>query len=312
MKEKPFISIVVYLHNHQDEIVDFLKIMDTTLNKNFEAYEFILVNDYSTDQTLERAKEAVKNVQSSVSIVNLTRKHDIEIAMLAGDDKSIGDYIFEMDSPIIDYPLELIFELYKIAITGYDIVAAVPNMPVKLSQRLFYKLINKLSHLDLSLTLESFRIISRRALNSILNITEKTRYRKGLHSYIGFSKTRIRYNKINDKSTIIERGLSEKLSFGLDIIVSFTKLGLIIALYLSMILFLFSLSMGIYALYDYFFMENVAGTGWASTIAFLAIGFSGVFFILGMIANYASKILVEVQNRPLYNIKSIETFHYQR
>jgi len=312
MKEKPFISIVVYLYNHQDEIADFLKLMDALLNKNFEGYEFILVNDCSTDKTLDIAKKTIKEVKCSVSVINLTRKHDLEIAMLAGSDKSIGDYVFEIDSPIIDYPLELILETYKKAVSGYDIVATVPNVSVKLSQRLFYKLINKLSNFDIVLTLESFRIISRRALNSILDITEKTRYRKGLHSYIGFSKTQIKYNKVNNKSTIINRSLSEKISLGLDIIVSFTNLGLIIALYLSIILFLFSLGMGIYTLYDYFFMKNVTGTGWASIIAFLAIGFSGIFFILGMIVNYASKILVETQNRPLYNVKSIETFHYQR
>ncbi len=312
MKEKPFISIVVYLHNHQAEVADFLKSMDTLLNKNFEGYEFILVNDCSIDKTLEVAKKTIKDIKCSVSVINLTRKHDVEIAMLAGSDKSIGDYVFEVDSPIIDYPLELLLEVYKKATSGYDIVAAVPNIPVKLSQRLFYKLINRLSNFNIVLTLESFRIISRRALNSILDMTEKTRYRKGLHSYIGFSKTRIKYNKINNRSTIIERSLPEKISFGLDIMVSFTKLGLIIALYLSVILFLFSLSMGIYALYDYFFMKNVTGTGWASIIAFLAIGFSGIFFILGMVVNYASKILIEAQNRPLYNIKSIETFHYQR
>ena len=312
MKEKPFISVVVYLRNHQNEVAGFLKLTDAILNKNFEDYEFVLVNDYSTDKTLDVAREAIKNIQCSVSIINLTRKHNNEIAMLAGADKSIGDYVFEMDSPVIDYPMELIFEVYKKATSGYDIVAAVPNAPVKLSQRLFYNLISKLSNLDVGLTLESFRIISRRAVNSILNITEKTRYRKGLHSYIGFSKTKIEYNKVNKKSAIINKGLSEKISLGLDIIVSFTKLGLIVALCLSAALFLFSIGMGIYALYSYFFLENVAGTGWASTMSFLSISFSGIFFILGIIANYASKILIEAQNRPLYNVKSIETFHYQR
>ena len=312
MKEKPFISIVVYLYNRQKEISGFLKSMDKLFSKNFEGYEFVLVNDCSTDKTLKIAKETIKDIKCSVSIINLTRKYNDEIAMLAGADKSIGDYIFEMDSPIIDYPTKLILKTYKKAIKGYDIVAAVPNAPIKLSQRLFYNLIIKFSHLDIGLTLESFRIVSRRAVNSILNITEKTRYRKGLHSYIGFSKTKIHYNKINNKSTIIDRSLSEKISLGLDIIVSFTKLGLIISLFLSIILFLFSLGMGIYALYDYFFGEDIAGTGWASVIAFLSIGFSGIFLILGMLVNYASKILIEAQNRPLYNVKSIETFHYQR
>lgn len=312
MKEKPFISIVVYLHNHQDEIADFLRLMDALMNENFEGYEFILVNDCSTDKTLEIAKETIGDIKCSVSIINLTRKHDAEIAMLAGADKSIGDYVFEIDSPIIDYPLGLLIEVYKKATSGYDIVAAVPNIPVKFSQTVFYKLINKLSNFDIILTLESFRIVSRRALNSILDITEKTRYRKGLYSYIGFSKTRLWYNKINNKSTIIERNFSEKISLGLDIVVSFTRLGLIISLYLSIILFLFSVGMGLYALYNYFFLENIAGLGWVSIIAFLGIGFSGIFFILGMVVNYASKILIEAQNRPLYNVKSIETFHYQR
>jgi len=312
MKEKPFISIVVYLYNYQNEIAGFLRLMDDLFSKSFEGYEFILVNDSSTDKTLEVAIKTIKDIKCSVSVINLTRKHDIEIAMLAGADKSIGDYVFEIDSPIVDYPLELILDVYKKAISGYDVVAAVPNTSIGLGQKLFYKLIMQLSNFNIILTPESFRIISRRAINSILNITEKTRYRKGLHSYIGFSKTKINYKKNNDKSTIVKRSFPEKISLGLDIIVSFTKLGLIISLCLSIILFLFSLGMGIYAIYDYFFMEDIAGTGWASIVAFLSIGFSGIFFILGMIVNYASKILIEAQNRPLYNVKSIKTFHYQR
>lgn len=311
MKEKPFMSVVVYLHNHQNEIANFMKVMNETLSRKFENYEFVLVNDCSTDKTLEAARETIKNIQCSASIVNLTRKHNDEIAMLAGADKSIGDYVFEMDSPVIDYPAELIFQVYNKAIGGYDIVAAVPNVPVKLGQKLFYKLVSKFSQLDIDLTMESFRIVSRRALNSILNITEKTRYRKGLHSYIGFSKTKIKYNKVNNKSAIVDRSFAEKISLGLDIIVSFTSLGLIVALTLSAALFLISVGMGIFAVHSYFFQENTAGTGWASIVAFLAIGFSGIFFILGIIANYASKILIEAQNRPLYNIQSIETFHYQ-
>ena len=159
MKEKPFISIVVYLYNRQKEISGFLKSMDKLFSKNFEGYEFVLVNDCSTDKTLKIAKETIKDIKCSVSIINLTRKYNDEIAMLAGADKSIGDYIFEMDSPIIDYPTKLILKTYKKATEGYDIVAAVPNTSIKLSQRLFYNLIIKFSHLDIGLTLESFRIV---------------------------------------------------------------------------------------------------------------------------------------------------------
>lgn len=312
MKEKPFVSVVVYLHNHQNEIPSFLKSIDETLNKNFESYEIVLVNDHSTDKTLDVAREVIKDIRCSVSIINLTRKHNVEIAMLVGSDKSIGDYVFEMDSPVVDYSMDLILSVYKKAISGYDIVAAVPNIPPKLGSKFFYTLINKFSYLDINLTQESFRIISRRALNSILDMPEKTRYRKGIHSYIGFSKTKIEYDKINNKSAIINRSLAEKFSLGLDIIVSFTNLGLITALSLSAALFLLSIGIGGYALHSYLFLENTAGTGWASIMAFLSIAFSGIFFILGIIANYASKILIEAQNRPLYNIKSIETFHYQR
>src|SRR3989344_1557446 len=306
MKEKPFVSVIVYVHNNEHEIAPFLRSIDKTLRENFEAYETVLVDDHSTDRTLEYAKEAIKDVGGSFSIIHLSRTYNVEIAMLAGADKSIGDFVFEMDSPIIDYPMELIMEVYKKAINGYDIVAAVPHIHMKLGDRLFYSLVNMFSPLDLHLAPESFRIVSRRALNSILNITEKTRYRKGLHSYIGFSKTNITYDKVNKQSAIAKRSFPDKIALGLDIIVSFTNLPLIIALSLSLVLFLFSIAIGGYTLYNYLFLENVADTGWPSTMAFLAIAFSGIFFILGIISNYASKILIEAQDRPLYNIASIE------
>ena len=312
MKEKPFISVVVYLYNNEDEIAHFLKSIDSILHKNFENYEVIMVNDASTDKTFERVKEAIQNISADVSIINLTRKHNVEIAMMAGTDKSIGDYVFEMDSPIIDYPMELVFDIYKKAIGGYDIVAAVPNVRIAWTSKLFYALINKFSYWEINLTPESFRIVSRRALNSILNITEKTRYRKGIHSYIGFLKTKVRYDKINKKSAIMKRNIYDKIVLGLDILISFTNIANLIAIYLSVILLFFSIGIGIYALYSLIFLENIAGSGWASIISFLSIAFSGIFFILGIVSNYTSKILIEVQNRPLYNIKSIEMHHSEK
>lgn len=310
MKEKPFISIVAYLHNNEKDIPDFLQSIDSLMKKNFETYELILVNDSSSDKTLDMCREWSKKISCGVSIINLTREHGIEVGMLAGSDKSIGDYIFEIDSTIIDYPIELLLEVYRKCVSGYDIVAAVPDIKVGIGSRMFYSIVNKFSYFNLSLTPESFRILSRRALNAVLNISEKTRYRKGIHSYIGFPKTKIKYKKISSRTSIPKRTLSTKISLGLDIIVSFTNLGLIVNLFLSAILFLFSLIIGAYVVYDYFFFGNKYVSGWASTMAFLSIAFSGMFFILAILSNYTSKILIETQGRPLYNISSIETYNF--
>ncbi|MGO4546884.1 glycosyltransferase [Paenibacillus sp. 2TAB23] len=305
MKEQVFVSVVLYAYNEQESIKNMLVQIDQTMSRYFYHYEIIVINDASNDLTLERIRSASEFLHGTLIVLNLARKHGVEKAMMAGLIKSMGDFVFELESTIMDFHLEQLIELYHTALKGSDIVVLTPSINPSWTSKLFYKIINKISYLNLDLRTESARLVSRRALNSMLNLKEKVRYRKALYSYTGYSKESIPYKTDKNKMVQVRKFNRENIGTAFDIIVSFSNLGLKFSHYLSIAFFLFSMFMGAYALYNYIFNAYVV-QGWTTLMILISAGFAGLFFIVGMLGEYISRILIEIQDRPAYTTNSTE------
>lgn len=305
MKEQVFVSVVLYAQNNEREISQVLIDVDKTMMTHFKNYEIILVNDYSQDNTLEEAHIAIQQVYGDTTIINLSRKHGVEHAMMAGLNKSMGDFVFEIESLTVDFDMEMLYKMFKVSTTkGFDIVAASPGQ-VGWKSKLFYRLFNRVSYLNLSLSSESIRLVTRRALNAMLNLKEKVRYRKALYELTGYSKTLYQYEPlIKSPGRKMSR---ENISLAMDALVSFSHFGLRTAHLLTGVFFIFSLFMGAYALYNYFFNQSVV-QGWTTLMILISLGFAGLFFIGGVIGEYTSRILIEIQSRPFYSTKSVEMY----
>lgn len=304
-KEKNFISIVTYVHNSEEFLEKFLIQVDKLLKNKFEAYEFVMVNDNSDDKSVEKIKEISKNINGKITIVNLAWKHNIELAMLSGVDIAIGDFVLEFDSPMIDFDINEIWNVYEKCLTGYDVVAASPNKKVKITSKLFYKFLNKLSYRKMNLTTETFRIISRRALNRVLKSKEVLRYRKALYHYSGFETSTINYEPIDTINIQNDISLGDKVNLSSNVLIGFSDIGAKLTNFISIIFFILSIGMGIYAVKSYFTLDEIQA-GWTTTMVFLSLGFTGVFLILSILAKYMVIILSEVQNKPKYVFKSID------
>ncbi|RRJ62199.1 glycosyltransferase [Paenibacillus oralis] len=305
MKEQVFVSIVLYAQNNEHEISQALIDVDRTMMNHFKNYEIILVNDFSQDNTLEEAHNVMQNIYGDTTIINLSRNHGVEHAMMAGLNRSMGDFVFEVESLSIDFDMKMLYEMFKVSTTkGIDIVAASSGQ-ANWKSRLFYRILNKISYLNLSLSTESVRLVTRRALNAMLNLKERVRYRKALYELTGYSKTLYQYRALSKApSRKVNR---ENISLALDALVSFSHFGLRTAHLLTAIFFAFSLFMGGYALYNYFFNQSVV-QGWTTLMILISLGFAGLFFIGGVIGEYTSRILIEIQNRPFYSTKSVEMY----
>jgi dolichol-phosphate mannosyltransferase len=144
-------------------------------------------------------------------------------------------------------------------------------------------------------------LISRRALNSLLDIDERVRYMKALISISGFPKTIISYKPINNKYSD-RRTMSSKIEMALEILVSYSKIGLLLPLYISGFFLMTSILAVCYLVISLFINPNI-GSGWASSIAIISISFFGVFLMLGLISQYVSKITKELIKIPLYTIE---------
>ena len=143
-KEKNFISAVIYVHNCENEIKKFLEKLNEVLNTNFNKYEIICVNDASTDNSVNRINEFANNVSDSiVTILNMSYYQGLELSMNAGVDLSIGDFVYEFDNIYMDYKMDVVIDVYRKSLEGFDIVSASPDKNKSISSKLFYKVFNK-------------------------------------------------------------------------------------------------------------------------------------------------------------------------
>jgi glycosyltransferase involved in cell wall biosynthesis len=293
MKNKCYVSAVIYVHNDEDKtLINFIERISKYLNSNFENYEVILVDDGNKKNIVKLIEENGSRFDGNITILSLAWKHKIETAMLAGMNAANGDYVFEFDSVIIDYPLQILMDLYEKSVTGYDIVSAVPRNKQRFTSKLFYKILNMFSYLDLFLETEYLRIISRRSLNRVLSFKQKVRYRKMLYSYTGLPSEKIYYSS-SDSRRLNAMSFRDKLSLSIDILFSFSTIGTRIAQYFAVLFLFISLCIGLYVVVAYFYLDIIS-TGWPTTNGFIAISFCGVFIVLSILAKYFSMLLVSI------------------
>lgn len=305
-KEKNFISAVVYVRNVEKAIKNFILNLNKVLDKNFLKYEIILVNDGSTDKSVEVIKNLAEKIDNaSISIINMSHYQGKELAMNAGLDLSIGDFVYEFDTITIDYDVNTIFDAYKKSLEGYDIVNVSSNSKRRISSAFFYKVFNKYSNYQYKLDTETFRILSRRAINRVNTINKTVPYRKAVLANCGLKLATITYKsnanvKVQfDKDTIRER---EQNAF--DALILFTNISYKIAMWLIMILIIVTLSISTYAIYT--FVTNSPIAGWTSTMLVLSFGFLGMFTILAIMIKYLSVIVSLIFKKTNYLVESIE------
>ena len=204
-KEKNFVSAVIYVHDSENEVEKFLKTVADILENNFEKSEIICVNDSSDDKSVQKIKETASAFSKTcVSILNMSYYHGVEVAMTAGVDLAIGDFVFEFDSTLLDFDSSEIMKVYRKSLEGFDIVSASPDKINRKSSSLFYSVFNRFSGLNYKMTTERFRILSRRVINRISAMNKTMPYRKPIYAACGLKTVNLIY-KVNSK-------ISEKVS----------------------------------------------------------------------------------------------------
>ena len=193
-KEQNFVSAVIYVRNAENRIAGFLETVMEALENHFEKSEIICVNDHSEDGSASVIRQVSgKAKNTTVTILNMSYFHGLEIAMNAGMDLAIGDFVLEFDSATQDFGQEEIMRVYKKSLEGYDIVSASPDKRQKLSSGLFYYVFDKFSDFPYKFYTERFRILSRRVINRISSMNKSVPYRKAVYANCGLKTANIRY-----------------------------------------------------------------------------------------------------------------------
>lgn len=307
-KEKNFVSCVLYLHNEGKRIKEFLAKVCEVMQENFEKYEIVCVNDDCVDDTIEQIKVFLEQdcVEHVVSIINLSYYQGVESAMNAGRDLAVGDFLFEFDECRLDFPQELIMQVYRRTLEGYDVVAAAPKKGVSLTSKLFYGMYNWSNRNGMKLRQERFRIISRRAINRVNQMNVYIPYRKAMYMNCGLKADTIAYDNLTVEGR--ERNREERgtrSGLAVDTFIIFTDVLEKFSLLMSVILFGALLVMFGYLVYS-IFSEVRPVEGWLSIMFLMSFGFFMLSVMLTLIFKYLSVILNMNFKKQRYVIERVE------
>ena len=305
-KEQNFVSAVIYVHNAENRIERFLDMVVEVMERNFEHSEIICVNDSSEDGSLSIIRKVSKAAEkTSISVVNMSYYHGLELAMDAGMDLAIGDFVFEFDNTVADFNSSVIMEIYRHSLEGYDIVSASPNRKERMSSRLFYRIFAKFAAVSYRMNTESFRVLSRRVINRVSSMNKTAPYRKALYANCGLKTDCIRYEVTGEWSKARDRKEQRyRMDLAADALILFTEVGYRFSMTMTVVMMLMSIFMTVYSLVTYFVIHPVEG--WTTTILFLSVAFFGLFGILTIIVKYLQLLVDMVFKRKHYSFESIE------
>lgn len=305
-KEKNFASAVIYVHNAENRITRFLSTIIEIMENNFEHSEIICVNDSSDDSSLQKIKETSEKASiTSVSVVNMSYFHGFELSMNAGIDMSIGDFVFEFDNTILDFNPDMIMEIYRKSLTGFDIVSASADRKEKFSSKIFYKVFDRYTNLSYKMTTESFRVLSRRVLNRVDAMNKTIPYRKAVYANCGLKTANVKYTVVNTVDRETDRKEENfRTDLAVDSLLLFTEVGYSFSKLMTVLMMIMSVFMIIYSITIYATSTPVAG--WTTTILFLSVAFFALFGILTVIIKYLQLLVDLVFKRKQYNFESIE------
>lgn len=305
-KEKTFVSSVIYVHNAESRLDGFLRTVISAMEENFEHSEIICVNDASDDRSVPKIREISASAsQTSISVVNMSYFHGLELSMNAGIDMSIGDFVFEFDNTVADFDPEMIMEIYRKSLTGYDIVSASADRKEKLASKMFYRLFDSCSDRSSRMTTESFRVLSRRVINRVDSMNKTVPYRKAVYANCGLKTANIKYTPVvKEKHVTDKKEKRFRSGLAIDSLILFTRMGYAFSKIMTALMMIMSIFMLVYSLVVYLTATPVEG--WTTTILFLSVAFFGLFGILTVIIKYLQLLVDLVFKRKQYSFESIE------
>lgn len=309
------ISVIVPCYNEEKALPLFYEEIERVRKKDFGEsmeFEYIFVNDGSKDKTLKEIKE-LRQRDNKVRYVSFSRNFGKEAAILAGLEASTGDYITLMDADLQDPP-KLLREMYNIIKEeNYDIVATRrvtrKGEPIIRSfcARIFYKLINRMSDIEMVDGARDYRLMTRQVVNSIISLKEYNRYSKGLFSFVGFDVKWIEYENVERVAGETKWSFWKLFKYALEGITAFSTFPLILSSLIGLIFCVVAFLAIIFIIVKTLIYGDPT-SGWPS-LACIIVFVSGVqLFSIGIIGQYLSKTYLEVKKRPIYIIKETEKY----
>jgi polyisoprenyl-phosphate glycosyltransferase len=304
---QPRLSCVVPCLNEADNLDGVLERLTEALASLTTSWELIVVDDGSTDGTVDRLRRDWSEVPR-VRVLQLSRNFGKEAALSAGLKVARGDAVILMDADA-QHPPELLPELVRRWREGVDMVYAVrhnrqdePRLK-RWGARAFYRLLNAGDRFEVPPGAGDFRIMDRKVVDALMALPERTRFMKGLYAWVGFTTLALPYQPAPRTSGTSHFGPWHLLRLSLDGLTAFTTLPLRAVSVTGMLLALAAFAYGAWLTVDYLLFSHPV-SGWTTIVVGMML-FSGVQLVsLGIVGEYVGRIFDEVKQRPLYIVKA--------
>ena len=299
------LSVVCPCYNEDESIECFYnELIKYIGNLN---YEIIFIDDGSKDNTLIDIKNLAKR-DDKVKYISFSKNFGKESALYAGLDLSSGSHVVIMDVDLQDPPEFIPKMIDIIQSTDYDVIAtrrvSRAGEPIIRSffARMFYKIINRISDLELVDGARDFRLMTRQVADAILELDEYNRFSKGLFNWIGFKTKWLEYENVKRATGETSWSFWSLFKYSVEGIVGFTTAPLQISTFLGIIISIVAFLMIIFIVVrNLLFSDPVAG--WTSTICVILLLGGIQLFSIGILGKYLEKTYLETKNRPIYIIK---------
>ncbi len=310
------LSIVVPCYNEQEVIPVFLEELYKITDK-MKSYQFeiVFVNDGSTDRTLHDIKNYART-DAQIRYVSFSRNFGKESAIYAGLHKAKGDLVAVMDADLQDPPSLLPDMCHAVEAEGYDAAATRRSSrrgePVVRSvfAKLFYKLINKMTEVEIVDGARDFRVMSRKYVNALLGMKEYNRFSKGLYSWVGFRVKWFSYENVQRAAGHTKWSFWSLFQYSIEGIAAFTTTPLVLASFVGLILCICTVLAVLFIIVRRIVFGDPVD-GWASLACLITFMGGCQMFFFGIMGQYIAKMYLENKRRPIYIVdeETDETDH---
>jgi polyisoprenyl-phosphate glycosyltransferase len=314
---RPLLTLVVPVLNEEHGVAPFVRVVDAAIEASWSGgkqaprLEIIFVDDGSTDGTAMAVRELCRT-DDRIRLISLSRNFGKEAALSAGLRAAMGDAVIPMDVDLQDPP-HLIHAMVKKWQAGAKVVNArrvdrsKDSLFKRTSSKVFYKALNSIADHPVAENVGDFRLLDRSAVAVLNQMSERSRFNKGLFSWIGFETETVEYTRPSRNVGNTKWGVAKLATLAIDGVTSSTTLPLRIWTLVGAFIALLAFALGV-ALIAYTLAYGADTPGYASIM--VAVLFLGGLNLLslGILGEYLGRVAVEVRGRPLYVVSSTEGF----
>ncbi|MCK4045530.1 glycosyltransferase family 2 protein [Streptococcus suis] len=302
------ISVIVPCFNEEEAIPYFYDAMEKVRKEMGEQFEYIFVNDGSKDGTLKVLRQ-LSGQDQAVRYLSFSRNFGKEAALFAGLQAAKGDLVTVMDVDLQDPP-EMLIEMKAMLDGNPDLdcvgtrrVSRDGEPPIRsFFAKLFYKLMNKISQVEVVDGARDFRLMRRHMVDAILSVSEYNRFSKGIFAWVGFETEYLPYENVERVAGETSWSFWKLLSYSIEGIINFSDTPLNIASYTGFFTFLLSLVLMVFVVFKTLVFGDPT-IGWPSTICIILFLGGLQLMTIGILGKYLAKVFLETKKRPVYIVK---------